>query len=188
MWAKAYGDGDAVSFGLAVGPDDAIYVAGGFDGNLDFGGGALQGFGWDAFVGVLDPDGGFIWQWSGGSYTDNDFAESVAVDAQGNLVVAGCFEESIDVGGMEPLAGSPGNRDLFIAKLDPSFALLWSRVWGDGSGEANQADDESSSTDLAIAPDGSIYISTSMQGTIDTGANVHESAGGRDLLVAKLKP
>jgi hypothetical protein len=54
---------------------------------------------------------------------------SVAVDAQGNVIVAGTFDGSTDLG-CGPLTGTSMGSNLFVAKLDPSGACLWSKGFG----------------------------------------------------------
>jgi hypothetical protein len=183
LWAHGYGDGgDDLALGVAVSSTDDIYVVGTFNGTINFGGPNLDSAGtFDAFVLRLTPEGNFAAQMRAGD-AEQDVAQSVAVDAKGHVVVLGYFQHTIDWG--SPLTGSAdGFRDLFIVKLDPDLGQLWGRAWGSDGWQGDwQADD------LALDKDGYIYLSATFEGTVDTGVNVHTSQGGRDLLVAKLKP
>lgn len=61
----------------------------------------------------------------------------VAVDSAGNLYIAGDFSDSIDLGGVR--YQSAGGLDAFVAKLSPSFELLWSRQFGTSEQERPRA-------------------------------------------------
>src|SRR6185295_4557305 len=63
IWAKRFG-GTSDDFGLAVALDSSnnIYIAGTFQGSIDFGGGTIQSAGGsDAFVLKLTADGNYVW-------------------------------------------------------------------------------------------------------------------------------
>ncbi|XXT20154.1 hypothetical protein WME94_01130 [Sorangium sp. So ce429] len=62
----------------------------------------------------------------GGSSTDN--GRSIASDAAGNYYVTGSFQGTVDFGA-GPLT-SAGGQDVFLLKLDPSGALIWSKRFG----------------------------------------------------------
>ncbi|MCK5406824.1 MAG: hypothetical protein KAJ37_05200, partial [Candidatus Krumholzibacteria bacterium] len=53
----------------------------------------------------------------------------LATDSAGNIVVTGWFGGSVDFGG-GPLI-TAGNKDIFVAKFDPTGAHLWSVGLGD---------------------------------------------------------
>ena len=61
-----------------------------------------------------------VHQWSF-SFGDMDFegARSVAVDPDGNIVIAGTFEGSINFGG--GWLTSMGANDIYLAKLTPAY-------------------------------------------------------------------
>jgi hypothetical protein len=189
MWAKRFGYGGGQdAFGLAVsnapGLVDFIYVVGGFEGAINFGGPDLVSTNgsYDAFLAVLTPDGNFHAQLGAGDF-DEDMIEAVAIDAQGNAVLMGFFRGTMTLGNAQ-LMGNPESRDLFIVKLDPSLNPLWSRVWGDAQGWQG----EWLGQDVALDAQGYVYVTATFDGAVDTGVNVHQSQGNWDLLVAKLKP
>jgi len=71
----------------------------------------------DVWLGKLDPAGALVWQYTfDGPEGQNDIGEDVAVDADGNAVVAG----SVRV--------APNDVDIFYAKVDPAGAELWSTI------------------------------------------------------------
>ncbi|XXT15491.1 hypothetical protein WME94_35110 [Sorangium sp. So ce429] len=60
--------------------------------------------------------------------TGNASTHAIASDALGNFYITGSFDGTVDFGG-GPLT-SAGRRDIFLFKLDPSGALLWSKRFG----------------------------------------------------------
>jgi hypothetical protein len=82
----------------------------------------------DIFVTKLDAAGDLLWKKTTGDGTDQQLY-AMAVDAAGDIVVAGDFTGTIDFG-----AGaltSAGAADVYVAKLDPSGNALWSKRAGD---------------------------------------------------------
>jgi hypothetical protein len=67
----------------------------------------------------------FVGPWSNAGQVRS---EAMAVDGQGNIIVAGSFSGQIDFGGGEIL--SHGGVDIFIAKYSSNGAYLWSRGIG----------------------------------------------------------
>jgi hypothetical protein len=88
-----------------------------------------------------------------------DVARAVAVDESGAIYVAGHFEQQAVFGEGEPgqtqlevVGGeSGGNRDVFLARLEPSGELSW--VVGAGGAGADSAHS------VAVAEDGSAFLS-----------------------------
>jgi hypothetical protein len=110
---------DAVDFPTADGSEEAsaltrdargdLWLAGSVSG-LSFRGAQTKGE-IDAFVFHLAPDGAFIDAWQG-STPGQDFARALAVDACGNVVVAGSTEGAL-VAGATPL----GRSDAFVLRV-----------------------------------------------------------------------
>src|SRR5262249_41962204 len=111
IWSRAYGKGsDTDSYRLTAATDAAgdLFVAGEIVAAGDFGGVPLSVVGsGDAFVLALDPNGDGIWGrtfgspdqvWQPGVDGPGSFvgattgASSVAVDAQGNVLLAGALQ------------------------------------------------------------------------------------------------
>ncbi len=85
--------------------------------------------------------------------------QGVALDAAGNIYVAGSFDGAIDLGG-GPLT-SAGDNDVFVAKLDAGGNHLWSKHFG-SVGEDN-------GMGIAIDAAGNIVVLGGFTGTIDLG-------------------
>ncbi len=103
-------------------------------------------------------------------------ASWVVIDGAGDLVVAGEFAGSIDLGS-GPLT-SAGDQDIFVAKLTLNGNLLWAQRFG-GAGLDTVGK-------LAVGADGSVVLAGSFMGDIAFGGLTMTSAGSSDVFVAKL--
>ncbi|MCA1691394.1 MAG: SBBP repeat-containing protein, partial [Actinobacteria bacterium] len=132
---------------------------------------------------VIDPvlvSGSYL----GGSSTDT--AYGVALDADGNIVVAG-YTESSDFPTLNPaqtgLVQADGTRtDVFVTKVKADGgSLLWSTYLGGRSRDAGFG--------VAVGPDGGVYVTGYSESADFPMANAVQnvSAGGAsDVFVAKL--
>ena len=161
---------------MAFDVDGNIYLAGSFQGTIDFGGGLLTSAGSDdAFLVKLDPKGKQIWaRRYGGS--SSEAALYVGVDKLGNVYASGTFSGSVDLGG--GLLTSAGGNDIFVLGLDKLGNHLWSKRAGDvGSDLVGSMD---------VDKDGSVYLTGRFAYSIDFGSGELTSAGGDDLFAVKL--
>ena len=164
-WTRQLGtSGEDSARRVAVDVDGSVYVTGfagpGFGGQVGLGAG-------DAYLLKLDAHGETLWTRVFGS-DQSDFSDGLAIAANGDVYVAGATAGSID--------GRPhaGEDDLFVARFDATGKLAWLRQLG--TSEIDIA------TDLALGPDGSVYVAGLTVGVLDGTSN----AGRDDLLVAKL--
>jgi len=124
-----YGSGIAVDGGGNVlvtgGTGSSGWVSGGFDTSHNGEG--------DAFVAKLSSQGAHLWStYLGG--TDVDAGDGIAVNAAGNVVVAGTTLSSGWVsGGFD--TSQNGSCDAFVAELSSAGAHLWSTYLGGSAGE-----------------------------------------------------
>lgn len=133
----------------------------------------------DIFVAKLDRTRSPRWaNWYGDAPADQS-SSGVALDGDGNVLVTGSFEGTLEFGcGMFTSAGS---RDVFVAKLSATDgACLWSKRYGDGDDQAAQ--------DIAIGADGGVLIVGRFNGSLNFEDQAQTSAGNFDLFVAKLDP
>ncbi|MBD3336737.1 MAG: hypothetical protein GF355_14590, partial [Candidatus Eisenbacteria bacterium] len=178
MWSQTYGNfADDHGEALAVDAAGNLFVTGDFEYAVALGGDALYSRGntVDLFVASFDGSGGHRWsEHFGGLGWDR--VEAVATDADGNVVVTGCYCGSVDFGGGS--ITSAGERDIFVAKYDAAGNHLWSLGFGDityfdcGMGVA--ADDI-----------GNVYITGFFSGSADFGGGTLTSAGSYDIFLAK---
>jgi hypothetical protein len=179
MWGNGVLDVSAVRIALSPG---GVVVGGELRGSVDFGGGALAGTGGtnaDVFVTSFDANAGHLWSKSfggGGGYKD---LRALAVDAAGNIAVGGRFETSLDFGG-GALASAGGNEDMFLAKLDPSGAHVFSRRYGDAA-------DDGTVKGLGFDANGNLIAGVDYEGSIDFGDGPHDNpSASDDIAVFKL--
>jgi hypothetical protein len=146
----------------------------------------------DLFVAKLDgSDGSVLWSQRYGS---NDFQEqhyesanAVAVDADGNAYVSGCFRYTLAVPGLETLQGCGQYNTSFVLKLDPDGNGVWSRrtdctkhfILGAAQGQC-----------IAVGPAGDLYVAVSARGDTlfyetDTILNVQADGAAYDVILAK---
>ncbi|MBK8414372.1 MAG: SBBP repeat-containing protein [Bacteroidetes bacterium] len=101
MWARNFSGADyETAFSVAADISGNVFVTGSFDGTSDFDPGSgvnnLTSAGFqDIFVVKLNASGNFVWAHQLGSVAD-DYGNSVAVDATGNLYLAGYFQTTVD--------------------------------------------------------------------------------------------
>ena len=110
--------------GVAVKSNGNVLATGHFSGSRNFGGGLkVSAGGEDIVLLEVSSAGTFVRAktWGG---TGDDIPKSVAVDYADDVFMAGEFASSIDFGG--GVMNGPGapNHDLFVAKLDATFAYL----------------------------------------------------------------
>ena len=145
------------------------WVSDGFDLNHD---GSM-----DVFVAKLDSDGVHLWStYLGGS--NDDYSNGVAVDAYCNVLVTGLtYSSSWVSGGFD--TNYKGSGDIFVAKLDPAGAHLWSAYLGGPDTDAG----------FGIVVDNSGHIlvtgSTCSSGWVSDGFDLNHG-GSMDVFVAKL--
>ncbi|WP_428268127.1 hypothetical protein [Haliangium sp.] len=128
-WGKSFGDlyrdsGQRV----AVDGEGHVVLLVEFTDEVSFGGPALKSAGnRDLALIKLDADGGHLWSKRYGS-PFNELGLGVAVDPAGNIAITGSFDNQIDFGG--GTLRSKGESDVYVAKLGPDGAHLWSKRYG----------------------------------------------------------
>ena len=158
------GQRPVVACDLAVDGGGNVYLAGGFTKAVDFGGGyVLQdhaGGAGDAFLAKLGPDGSTAWAVDIGTGSQNgDWANSVAVDGGGNVLVAGAL-------------GTSSGVDAFVARYDASGLQSWAKQFHNGY--------QSVANGVAVDAAGNAYLTGSFRGTMDfdPGAGAYALASG----------
>lgn len=138
----------------------------------------------DIYVQKLDPDGALLWAFRlGGQGTDE--SQAIAVDAAGNIYLAGTFDETLDIdpgpGTTELQVPFSNEQDAFLAKFDPDGVLLnaWllmgnnlQRIFG-----------------VSVDAQGNIHLAGRFESYIDLdpgpGTTTLNSAGSGDVFVVK---
>lgn len=164
QWSRQLGSaGLDVATGIAIDGTGNLFVAGRTDGSLD---GSANAGGLDAFVAKFDSSGAKKWTRQFGSASD-DYAYSVAIDADGNAVVAGHT-----LGAMSGVT-SAGGADAFLAKFDALGTTLWTRQVGTIANDY--------AVGVRVDSAGNAFVAGHTEGALDGNA----SAGGPDMFVVK---
>lgn len=158
-----------------------IYVVADFEGTRTFGSTPLTATGFsDMFLTKMNSLGGIQWtvQLTGTSTNSMDVG-GVAVDAAGNVYVAGNFSFTTIFPGGTQLFNPGGNSGGFIAKFDPSNgAFLWARLIA-GNGTERISGVEVSGT--------TIYITGSYSQSFSVNTvTIPAAAGADDAFLMKL--
>jgi hypothetical protein len=164
---------------IRVDSGGAAFVTGFFTGSIDFGPGAMSSVGGaDVFVAKIDSAGNTVWAKSFGDAA-NQYGEALGVTAAGDVVVAGDYLGSINLGGKTLVnTAGIGAMKLFVAKLDTNGQHVWSKSFGESGKIAN--------IHLATSPQGDVGITGSFTGSVDFGGGALVATGGSSFFVAKL--
>lgn len=158
-----------------------IYIAGYFEGGVDFDPGPLTSTlssHWgsisdpeDAFVLKLDSSGNYVWakNWGG---RENDEVEDLAIDLYNNVYTFGTFVGNVD---FDPdtsnfvLLSNNGYEEPFIHKLDEDGNFQWVESFGKRG--------VTKTSKITTDPFGSVYTIGEFSGTIDFNPGI-----GKDIL------
>jgi len=166
IWAKSIGgNGYDYASSILVGQDSTVFIAGAYEGSVDFdpgpgvhqiSGNAVQ----DAFLLKLGHTGDFksVYPFGG---VGTDFCTDLKMDNQGNLLVTGSFEFQVDfnpTNSMDTLTSS-GLLDAFILKMDSTLSFLWVKKIGGTRVDAILA--------LELDDHGKIYLVGAFEGSCD---------------------
>ncbi len=166
-----------------------VYSTGSFQDNMDFdftnGIFNINAQGpQDIFIQKTESSGGFEWARSIGS-SGFDAGKDLVVDADGNIIVVGYFENAADFDpgtgtfNMSPIG--PGYNG-FVLKLNPDGDLIWAKQLGSTGNTYVNSVDTDASGNIVIA---GIF---DLQTDLDPGAgsDLHTSSIDNDGFVAKL--
>ena len=184
LWSKRFGSYfHDFTVGIALDNNGHIAVTGGFEQNIDFGGGELKGEEKkEIFLTKLTGDGQHLWSKRFGS-RDDDVGSGLAVDSYGNVYFSGWFWKGIDFGG--GTLESAGQNDIVLAKYAPDGSFVWAKRFGDAGGDFGRA--------VAVDKTGSVVLAGTFRGTVDFGGDPIEFSGTKeksegDAFVAKFSP
>lgn len=168
-----------------------VYVTGDF-GHHNLGGRAFFGKeqvlstrgGRDIFLAKYSSEGELLWVRQAGSAqkeNGHDYARSLAIDRNGNCIIAGEFVGST-IFQQDTLPGY-GGRDIFVAKYDPNGQLIWVKQAGSpgGSGPKNE-----SANAVTVTDNGSIFITGNFTGTALFGTDTLTTGDISNCFIAKL--
>ena len=178
-WGKTFGSQDAevAAYGATVdGHGDPVLV-GRFHGSpVDFGGGKLlQADGSDAFVVHLAKEDGSTQRWAQLGGIGNQSGSYVAVDGDGNVVVAG-----LDFDAVQGVYG-----DIFVASLsenpaEESWHENWRETFGDDDGQVQQV------LDVDVLESGDVVVAGWFSRALNLGTSHLQTAAARAGFAARL--
>ena len=163
-WTKQLGS-SVIDAGRAVTADAsgnvivAGYTFGNFDGNVSNGG-------YNAVIVKYAANANKSWSLQFGSSTE-DQLNGVAVDASGNIYVAGYTNGTLAV------EGNAGSYDMFVAKYNAAGTRQWIHQLGTSVSEKANA--------IAVDTSGNVYVAGWTLGGLDGNTN----AGFRDVFLTK---
>jgi hypothetical protein len=179
QWARHFaGAQNQLADWLAVDAAGNVVVTGYFNGAFDMGGGTLAfAGGLDVFVAKFDTNGNHLWSQRYGDGSAQ-IAYGVALDPSGNVLLTGGMGGSTNFGGSTLV--SAGLNDVFVVKLSPSGAHLWSKRFGDSADQLGRS--------IATDASGNVIVTGNLAGTVDLGSGPITSLGGADAFLLKLDP
>lgn len=173
QWSKAFANAFYGATPRLAATADGFLMTGDLVNTVDFGGGPLStqvqdGNSSDLYVAKFDGAGAHVWSKSFGEDASPLQREqgglALGLEPGGNIVVAGVFGKSLDLGG-GTLVTAVGLRDAFLLRLGADGTLLANR-------HIPSADANTTIGDLVVAVDGQgqVALSGAFIGTIDVGA------------------
>jgi hypothetical protein len=174
---RAYGGplDSAVDVGItaAFAGDGSVYVAGGFEDRINFGGGDLVSAGSrDIYLLSLSASGAFLFAKRWG-FTSYDQASGLAVLPDGDLIMSGGLGYPVDFG--DGRVGTDPTVDSFLVRFSAQGVAKWSK----------QLQISPSSTIVtAAAPDGSLWLAGDTNRAVDFGGGTRPSPTGRGVFSA----
>jgi hypothetical protein len=170
LWSKGFTTSSPFAYnldGLETGADGNSMLCGALLDSLDVGNGTLKSAGLnDIFLARFDADGNAQWSHRYGDAQAQE-ARDIAMNANGEIAIAGATNGSIDFGGGPLTAGS--DYDPFVAVLSSSGAHVWSRIFNATSNQYAGSLTWASNHDLLVAWRGT--------GSLDFGGGMRTISG-----------
>jgi hypothetical protein len=119
LWSKTFGDGDPFDWtALALDPKGGVTIVGEFVTSIDFGEGPIQAKGsYDIFAARFDTGGQVVWGDRYGA-EDSQYAQSVALNTAGDVVMGGYFLGKLGFSSGTGMSAT-GNGLLYLVELSP---------------------------------------------------------------------
>ncbi|WP_106390773.1 nucleotide-binding protein [Enhygromyxa salina] len=179
------GAGDDYGFGIGADQAGNVVIAGRFQESIELGGTLNSAGGMDIYVAKLEPNGALLWSESFGGSGDDGVHDLEVQPVTNNIVLTGYMSETMSFGG--PDLVSAGERDIFLATLDPDGGHVWSAAYGDSTDQFTSTFEINTWLTLALGANGDIYLGGSLMGVANFGgADVSSASEKPDVFFAKL--
>jgi hypothetical protein len=151
------------------------YVAGSFQGAVDFGAGPLVSAGSkDALLVELDDALATVFAKRFGDDSTQE-ARAIAVLSDGSAALTGSFKSVLDFDGTVLTADTLD--DVFVARVDDLGAVVFAKRFGDAAAQIGRA--------VAVDANDEILVGGGFQGAIDPGSGAVTSVAGEDAFLAR---
>jgi len=140
----------------------------------------------DVFLKHFDNEGNLAWSHTLGG-DGEDYPCCVSIDKEGNILIAGVFENTVD---FDPGQGTDehiakGYLDIFLSKYSPDGSTMWTRTWG-GTDPSNYSD---MPYDIEVTSRYEILITGVFSGNVDFNpgreVTIYKSIGENDAFLCK---
>jgi hypothetical protein len=182
LWSRSFGDiSYATLKAIALDSSESVWLAGLFNGSIDFGGSTFSVTDTyeDLFVAKLDYLGNHAFSQV---FKNNgaQSAEDISIDSSGNAVFVGRFSGSVDFGDGALTTSGLSDFDIFVTKIGPTGTHHFSVRFGDSGQLGPPA--------VSLDAQGNIVFVATCKGDVTFGGDNLAGAGGDDLCLVKLSP
>ena len=174
----AGGTGDDGVRALALDSGDNPYITGNFASTVNFGSGNITAANSnDLFILKLNSSGAYQ-----NIYTSNidttTKAKGLFIDSSGNIYATGTFQNTVNFGGGNI---TTSGKDIYLLKLNSSFAFQWVKRFAVDNGEAGPA----IGTAVTVDEDGNVYTVGEIAGTFDLGGGTQALGSNEEAYIVK---
>jgi hypothetical protein len=169
--------GDTTGHDIETDPSGNTLVAFQTASSVDLGGGPLTGYSSTGLV-KLAPNGDHLFSavWDGMYPIVEVHPSFVTSDPSGNMILAGQFDATADLGGTAH--ATAGGFDFFLAKFDGAGTLAWSQSFGAASDQYVG--------DVTSDSQGNLLLAGDFLGTMSLGGSPLTAGAMPSLFIAKL--
>ena len=166
QWRRTIVDGNTFAFGIALAPENGVYIGGHTTGSL----GEAKLGNWDNYIQRYDKSGNLLWtRLIGTDKIDQGFA-GVASNPVGQVYLAGYTDGSLSG------SSNQGGADLLLSSVNPAGSIAWTSQLGSSGSDIAMA--------ISIANNGLIYVAGHTSGNLAGQTN----AGKEDAFLACFEP
>jgi len=174
----AGGTGFDDSRALALDSNENPYITGSYSNTVNFGGGNITAANTnDLFILKLNSSGTYQ-----DIYTSNidttTKGKGLFVDSSGNIYATGTFQNTVNFGGGNITSSG---MDIYLLKLNSSFAFQWVKRFASGNGASGQA----LGLAVTVDDDGNVYSGGQIGGSYNLGGQSVVSGSNNDVYIVK---